>query len=171
MQQDIDGEAEQRRITHHRIRRKRFRDALNPFDLPNRIFRQNFGLNKESAHALIERLTPAEPEAAPSLLQSHTWLTNIGNPQIILLSATLTQLDVSFIEATFQIRVNSILTVLEPRHNIEYAVANVTSINSFRSLHTFVKNADSVIPVTHKRLHDALSSSIVRIVMAKRAEE
>lgn len=40
------------------VQRKRLRDACNPFDIPQAIFKQNFRLDKERAHSLIDKLTP-----------------------------------------------------------------------------------------------------------------
>jgi hypothetical protein len=46
-----------------RLYRRQLRDALNPFELPERAFRETFRLNREAARFVVNALTGQIPEA------------------------------------------------------------------------------------------------------------
>ncbi|CAH0392748.1 unnamed protein product [Bemisia tabaci] len=78
-------------------------------------------------------------EFRPALLATHMWTKRLNGCQVVLMSATISELDIKFIEKAFRITVDTTITDLHPRDNIEYCFVDISAITPLRTIHTLLK--------------------------------
>ncbi|CAH0382887.1 unnamed protein product [Bemisia tabaci] len=78
-------------------------------------------------------------EFRPSLVAAHSWTEILPTCQVVLLSATIAELDIRFIEKAFRINIHRTITDLHIRPNIEYSYVDITSISEVQTIHSLLK--------------------------------
>lgn len=96
----------------------------------------------------------------PALVTSHTWASSLTNTQVVLLSATLSELDITFIENAFNINIDTTITDLHIRPNIEYAYVDLPQISALETIHTLLKHPNCLLGIMNN-LFDNLDHLIV----------
>ncbi|CAH0394088.1 unnamed protein product [Bemisia tabaci] len=84
-------------------------------------------------------------EFRPALLSIHEWVTDPTNVQVILMSATISEVDIDFIKKAFRISIDNIITDLHIRGNFEYSLVDISRIFDIKTVHTLIKNPASLV--------------------------